>query len=197
MIFVDVETTGINSSKHGIISVGAVNFENPNNYFYGEGKPCQNVQIDESSFEITGFSLKKINKFNTNIKDILINFFSWCNQQKTSLILAACNPIFEIDFIKKECERCELPIDINPFFIQTFDLHTLAQTHFNIKNKFWYPSVMSRNFIMKYVNLPIEPYPNNALNGAVFEAEAAHRIMYNKYLFEDFKEYPVIFNKNN
>jgi DNA polymerase III epsilon subunit-like protein len=33
MIFVDVETTGLDSSKHGILSIGAVNFENPNNYF--------------------------------------------------------------------------------------------------------------------------------------------------------------------
>jgi hypothetical protein len=52
-------------------------------------------------------------------------------------------------------------------------------------------SAINSDFIMKYVGIPAEPKPHIGINGAIWEAEAFHRLFYNKYLFEQFKEYSV------
>jgi hypothetical protein len=52
-------------------------------------------------------------------------------------------------------------------------------------------SALNSDRVMKYVGIPPEPKPHNALNGAKWEAEAFMRLFYDKNLFPEFKEYPV------
>ena len=46
MIVVDVETTGVDARKNSIVSIGAVDFENQKNQFYGECKIWEGAEID-------------------------------------------------------------------------------------------------------------------------------------------------------
>jgi len=44
---------------------------------------------------------------------------------------------------------------------------------------------------MEYVGIPAEPKPHNALRGAKWEAEVFMRLLYNKNLFPEFKEFEI------
>jgi DNA polymerase III epsilon subunit-like protein len=50
MIFVDLETTGTDTRSHGILSIGAIEYENPDNQFYGECQLAAGLSIDEGRF---------------------------------------------------------------------------------------------------------------------------------------------------
>jgi hypothetical protein len=44
---------------------------------------------------------------------------------------------------------------------------------------------------MQYVGIPPEPKPHVAINGAIWEYEALHRLIYEKQGLEEFKAYPI------
>jgi len=50
---------------------------------------------------------------------------------------------------------------------------------------------LNKLIILCYVGLPDEPSPHNALTGAVVEAEALSRLLYDKPLLPEFKHLPV------
>jgi DNA polymerase III epsilon subunit-like protein len=194
MIVVDVETTGLIPSKHGILSIGAVNYDDPTKYFYGEGHPHESVEITQEALDINGFTLEKIRTIEKPISAVLDEFFDWCRAQNTSTVVAGMNARFDLDFINAECERWHITKGWNPFPHQVYDLHTLAHTHYRQWKGFWYHKGMPANFIYERLGLPHEPMPHHALNGAVYEAEAIARLIEGISLFDDFKDYPVKIN---
>ena len=56
MIIVDVESTGIEPEKHSILSIGALDFDNPENQFYGECRAWDWAHIMDESLVVNGFS---------------------------------------------------------------------------------------------------------------------------------------------
>ena len=50
--------------------------------------------------------------------------------------------------------------------------------------------------IMKYVGIPVEPHPHNALNGAKFAGEAISRLLYDRKLLLEFDKYPIPWIQN-
>ena len=60
MIVADLETTGLDSRKHSILSIGAMDFENQENTFYGECRIRENSEIDEEALRVNGFTREKI-----------------------------------------------------------------------------------------------------------------------------------------
>jgi DNA polymerase III epsilon subunit-like protein len=56
MIVLDIETTGLDPAEHGIVSVGAVEFEAPENQFYEECHVSEDVPIEQEAVDVNGFS---------------------------------------------------------------------------------------------------------------------------------------------
>jgi len=56
MIMVDVETTGVDAKKNSIISIGAVDFSNPQNQFYKECRIWEGAEITQQALYINGFT---------------------------------------------------------------------------------------------------------------------------------------------
>ncbi len=52
-------------------------------------------------------------------------------------------------------------------------------------------SDVSSDFIMKYVELPVEPKPHRAINGAKWETEAISRLIYGNPILKEFREFDV------
>ena len=52
-------------------------------------------------------------------------------------------------------------------------------------------SDLSLDAILRYVGIPEEPRPHNALTGARCHAEVASRLLYSKPLLPDFEMYPI------
>ncbi len=72
MIVVDVEASGVDYEKNSIVSVGAFDFDNPDNRFYKECRIWDGSHINKESLEVNGFSEEEIkDKNKVPVKDNL------------------------------------------------------------------------------------------------------------------------------
>ena len=56
MIVVDVETSGLDDEKNSLLSIGAVDFYNPKNQFYGECRVREGAEVNPEALEVNGFT---------------------------------------------------------------------------------------------------------------------------------------------
>ena len=60
MIVIDIETSGIDSNRHSIVSIGAVDFLHPERRFSGECRVWEGALISEESLLINGYNQEEI-----------------------------------------------------------------------------------------------------------------------------------------
>ena len=196
MIVVDVETSSITPHTGGIISIGAINFNHPQNYFYEEGNIYPNAEISDGALRVNGCTKEELFQRKYSMKDVLLHFFSWVNDQPAEVkrIMAGHNVGFDYWFLLAEMERWEIDKREFPFVHRTIDLHTISQMDYLQKMGFQYPKDMSADFIQQKMGIPIEPSPHIAINGAVWEAECISRIWFKRSMFSEFEQYPIFEN---
>ena len=64
MIVVDTEASGTEAHIHSLVSIGAVDFDNPENRFYEECQIWEGAHIMEGSLEVNGFTEAQITDTN-------------------------------------------------------------------------------------------------------------------------------------
>ena len=199
MIIVDVETTGVYPEKHAILSIGAVEFEHPENQFYEECRIWEGATVMQEgeggmhyALDINGFTEENIqDPKKKSQKQILEEFYTWvqtCQEQT----FAGENPRFDQDFIQSSAKRENI---MWRFSYRTIDLHTLGYTQL-LRKKIIPPTKNKRtdlnlDKILVYVGLPEEPKPHHALTGAKCEAEAFSRLLFAKNLIKEFAHYVI------
>ena len=193
MIIVDVETSGVDHREHGILSIGAIDFENPKRRFYAECRLSQNIKINEDSLLINGFLKEQCyDKNKTDIRETLISFIKWINESDDQTI-AGQNVSFDRDFLNAAAKQLGLDWNCG---IRTVDLHTLCYLTLKKEQKEIplqeHKAKLSLDAIAQALGLPEEPKPHHALNGAKWEAECFSRLLFKKNLLDEFKQYPVI-----
>ena len=57
---IDVEASGTEHDKHSIVSLGAIDFDNPENRFYRECKVWTGAHIMDEALEVNGFTKEQI-----------------------------------------------------------------------------------------------------------------------------------------
>ncbi|MEK6973643.1 MAG: 3'-5' exonuclease [Nanoarchaeota archaeon] len=199
MIIVDVETTGLDPKKHSIVSIGAIDFFNPENQFYEECRIFDNAEITQEALAINGFTEEQIKNPNKRPqREVIKQFLIWIVKFNYRTI-AGQNPSFDRDFLKSAAERFKL---YWPLHHRTVDLHSLCYANY-LKRGLLPPikegmSNLSPSQIYIYVGLPEEKIPHNGLLGAKMEAEAFSRLVYGKNLLQEFKQYeiPKYLNQN-
>ena len=191
MIVIDVETTGIHPEKHAILSIGAIDFNNPENQFYMECKIWEGAEVTDEALNINGFKREEITKdTKKSQKEIIEHFFQWLETCEEHTF-AGENPSFDRDFITATARREN--IAWNPVY-RTIDLHTLGYIQLlkkgivPLKNK---RTAVKLETILVYLGLPEEPKPHNALTGAKMEAEAFSRLIQKKVLLKEFAQYLI------
>jgi len=192
MIVVDVEATGTDPYKHGILSVGAVDFEHPEQQFYSECRMREDAHLMEEALQVNGFTKEDIMNPTKEGEDILIRaFLNWV-AERDEHTMAGQNPSFDRDFLKFAAERAKINW---PIPHRSIDVHSVCYAHMKLKgieppvaNK---RSDLDSTKIQEYVGIPEEPHPHNALNGAKVAAEALSRLLNNKKLLPEFEEYPI------
>ncbi len=195
MIFVDVETTGLDPVKNGILSIGAVDFSNPANTFYEECRLEKGKEVNEQALEVNGFNEENLrDSSKRELKDVLIDFMKWA-QQIEFITLGGHNTSFDRAFLKYAAKKYRIPWI---FGHRVIDLHSEA-IGFYLRKKFQIPmkekkADVNLDFVLKSVGLLEEPKPHNALTGAKMEAESYHRLLFKKFLFQEFKKYPCVFS---
>lgn len=192
MIVIDIEATGTNYQKHSIVSLGALDFNEPTNRLYLECRIWEGAHIDDEALEVNGFTPEQITADGKITEAQLIGqFLSWADGIEDQTF-AGQNVSFDRDYVKVACERAGYNY---PFAHRTIDTHTLAYMHYVLHGK-EVPtakrhSALNLDTVLNYVGIPNEPEPHNALTGALVHAEVISRLLYNRPLLPEFAQYPM------
>lgn len=194
MIVIDIEASGTNYEKHSIVSLGALDFDNPENRFYRECKIWEGAHIDEGALAVNGFTEAEITDENKMSEGELTRQFLEWSQHMGDRTLAGQNVSFDRDFLKVACEREGIAWELAH---RTIDTHTLCYMHMvthglvppiDAEHK---RSALNLDTVLNYCGIEDEPEPHNALTGALSHAEVISRLLYGKKLLPEFEQYPI------
>lgn len=207
MIVIDVEASGIDPKRNSLLSIGAVDFNNPENQFYQECYAFEGAEIDQSAIAYCGFTMAEAtDKTKLSEGEIVENFFNWAKDQK-EMTLAGENLVWlDLAILSYAAERHGLKHDFAfksqfsyqqpmPFGFRTIDLHSLSYAH-HLSRGIKPPmekglTRLSADTTFRYVGIPPEPKPHQALNGAKYEAEAFSRLIHGTNLLPEFAQFAI------
>ena len=195
MLVIDVEASGTESHKHSIVSVGALELENPTNRFYKECRVWDGAHIMDEALAVNGFTHEQITDPKKQTESDLVHaFLHWADgvQDRT---FAAQNVSFDRDFMKAAAERAGHTAW--PFSYRTLDIHSIAYTHMIMHglkppiDKEKRHSALDLDQVLTYCGIPMEPMPHNALTGALSHAEVISRLLYGRKLLPEFDQFDI------
>ena len=198
MIVVDIGTTGSDPQRHSIVSIGAVEYENHKNQFYGECRVFNGAEIDGEALKINGFTRGEItNELRQPHEKLLRKFTKWAYGINDHTLAGQDAGKSDLLFIEHSLKRYSIP---NRFGDMSVDLHTLSYEYLKrngasfmetTDNKLNGHSSLSLNYTLMLTGLDEEPLPHHALTGAKLKAEAFSRLMRGRSLFEDYSKYKL------
>ncbi len=196
MVIIDCEMTGLDPKKNSIISIGGVDIENPERRLYIECRAWEGAECDPESLGVNGFTIEQC--FDPNkktLQEAMREVHEWIQpiQDKT---LAGQNVYLDMYFLNDSFVRAGIDFQ---FKYRILDIHTLAYVD-HVNRGISVPQKngeanLSLSPILRYLGMPVEPRPHNALTGAMVSAEAISRLLYNKKLLKEFLQYPLPKNR--
>jgi DNA polymerase III epsilon subunit-like protein len=198
MLVVDIESSGLSAQNCSILSIGALDLDNPTHRFYCECRAWDGAHISDEALAVNGFTIEQINdKAKKSEAELITEFLEW-SQHISDRTITGQNPSFDRDFLREAALRAGLSWDMAH---RTIDTHTLCYMHI-IKSGGQPPidtqhrrSRLDLDAIMNYCGLPDEPMPHNALTGALSHAEVASRLLFDKKLLPEFDAYAIPWQK--
>jgi len=180
MIFVDIETTGMDPEENSLLSIGAVDFDNPENTFYGECRADKGSALDPISLTINGFGIDDILDPNKMMSQELVRkFLVWASAVRDKK-LAGDNIWFDLGFLRVYLKRLKIRW---PFGRESVELHRASKITRGLP---W-----SLDLVLEIAGIPPRESYHNALNDALLEAEAYSRLKFGKGLLPKFSEHPL------
>lgn len=183
MIVIDIETSGLDFHKCGIWQIGALDFYNPGNQFFQEGRIDDEDIVEPKALEITGKSEEELrDRSKQSQKKLLENLFEW--SKSCRVVNCGCeNPQFDHSFIRIKSKKYSLKF---PFPHRAFDLHSTAQNrYFQIYGDFLLKggkSDMELSNILTFAGMQDNRGKHNALEDSELEAECFSRLYSGKNL---------------
>ncbi len=195
MIAVDVEASGIGPDTHSVVSVGALDLDNPSNQFYEECRVWDGAHINDEALLVNGFTKEQITDATKQSESELVHKFAAWAQASADRTLAGQNVSFDRDILEAAARRAGHTEW--PFAHRTIDSHSLCWMH-QIKRGMTPPvdpekkrSALNLDAILIYCGIPEEPKPHNALTGAKCHAEVISRLLYDKKLLPEFEQFDI------
>jgi len=193
MIAVDIEGTGIDPHKASILSIGAVDTDEPTAQFYDECRIWDGAHISDEALAVNGFTKEEATDPSKKSEAELITaFVAWAMDRPGNHTLLAQNVAFDGAFIRAAAGRAGIE---STFAQRTIDVHTLAWTHMTLRGitppEANHRSALNLDAVLHYCGIPDEPKPHNALTGALSHAEAFMRMAYTKNILPDFEMYEI------
>lgn len=156
---IDVETSGLDPFTSSILSIGAVDIQNPKRTFYAECRPFPGAEVHEGALNVNGFTEDYLAALPNDEASVIKEFFVWLSYPP---MLLAHNAKFDHSFLQAAADRASLP---NPFGFRSVDIHSIVHAHM-VSHQHPVPKKLSLNECLAYAGLPPEPNPHNALTGA-------------------------------
>jgi DNA polymerase-3 subunit alpha (Gram-positive type) len=165
MIVVDIETTGLDSRIHQIVSIGAVDTETGET-FYKECRIYKKDKVDYEALAVNGFTEDQVrDRKKITSKQLYDAFLGWCYGRSETLM--SCNISFDVAFLRKV--NFESGYEFKKFpFRRCLDLITMYYAKFRV--------VRGLKAMCEQLNIEPEPKIHNALNGALKAAEVFEKL---------------------
>lgn len=202
MIVVDLEMSGMDYEKCGIVEIGAIDLETKEE-FSETARLEENEEIisdenlDKTVLEVLGMTEEQLRDRNKQSqKELLEHFFGWCKNTKTKNFICL-HPHADISFLEHKARKYNLKF---PFLsYKVFDLHSVAQiVYLYLKGEFAFEekggeiqSQMGLKNILGFVGMKDERNVHNALEDAKLTAEAFSRLVFGKNLLEEYTRFEV------
>ncbi len=194
MIVIDIEASGTNYEKHSIVSLGALDFDNPERRFYKECRIWSGAHYNEDSLAVCGYSVDQITDPDKMPEGEMVRHFLEWSQHMGDRTLAGQNVSFDRDFLKAASEREGIPWDLAH---RTIDTHSLCYMHM-VKRGLTPPidaehrrSALNMDVVLNYCGIPEEPKPHNAFTGALSHAEIISRLLYDRKMLPEFAQFEI------
>ena len=192
MVIVDIEASGLNEKESSIVSIGAVDYTNPERQFYAEPRVWDGAKLVDDALAVNGFSKEEcVDPNRKSLKEVMEEFYEWLEpiEERT---LVGQNVSFDRDYLNDSFSRSSIGWN---FSFRTIDVHSVAY-YDHIRRGIPVPQEHNRTAlnletIARYTGIPEEPQPHNALSGAKVEAEAIARMFEGKNLLPEFKEFDI------
>lgn len=194
MLVLDIEGSGVNYEKNSIVSLGALDLDNPTNRFYAECRVWDGAHIEEEALAVNGFTREEIlDPSKMTEAELVRNFIDW-SKDLHNRTFAGQNVSYDRDMAKAAAYRAHL--DWN-FAHRTIDVHTLCWMHMVKRglvpplDEVHHRSALNLDAVLNYCGIPEEPQPHNALTGALCHAEVISRLLNNKKLLPEFTQFEI------
>jgi DNA polymerase III epsilon subunit-like protein len=194
MLIIDTECSGLRPDLHSILSIGALDFRNPSNRFYGECRIWAGAEIMDEALEVNGFTMEQAtDPAKQSEAELVAAFLKW-SQDLPERTLTGQNVPFDHNMLQAAARRGKLNWNLA---YRTIDVHTLCWMHViksgsvppvDIKHR---RTALNSKAILNYCGLEKELDPHNAMNGALWHAEVTSRLLYDKKLLPEFEQYDI------
>ena len=195
MIAVDTEGSGIGPETHSIVSIGAIDMDNPSRQLYEECRVWEGARINDQALEVNGFTKEQITDPAKQSEAELVHKFAAWAEGSNDRTMAGQNISYDRDLLQAAAIRAKHTAW--PFAHRTIDTHSLAWMHM-VKRGLTPPvdpqkkhSALNLDAILNYCGIPEEPTPHNALTGAKCHAEVIARLLWDKKLLPEFEQYDI------
>jgi len=196
MIVLDIETSGLDFVKCGIWQIGAIDLETKEEFLQEARIDDEDLILDsrvaKPVLEVIGKEEEDLrNNTKQSQKQLLINFFNWCEGRKLKNCLCQ-GPQFDLGFIWTKARKYGLN---NPLHHRAYDLHSMASLkYFQLNNKFLIKenhSDMGLKNILNFCGMQDNRGAHNALEDCKLTAECFSRIIYKRNLFPEYSKFPI------
>lgn len=195
MLVTDCEMTGLEPKEHSIVSVGAVDLDNPSRQLYEECQMWDGAKVEDEALAVNGFTQEQIADPNKQSERELVQKFIAFAGGMADTTIAGQNVFTDLYFLKAAAERAGHTAW--PFAHRIIDIHSLAYEHM-LKRGVTPPldpekhhSALNLDAALTYCGIPEEPKPHNALTGAKCNAEVISRLLYDKKLLPEFEQFDI------
>lgn len=189
MIVIDIEASGLDPYRHGLLSIWAVELENPSNQFYGECYLEEGREVHPQALEVIGFTTEQIHDTSKDsARELIAKFVTWFSKIEDQTIAGHNVGYFDLRYL----EMVSTKYGFWRLGYRTVDLHTIAFVE-AVRRGMKIPVKDSKSnlwldMILSMIGLEPEPKPHIAINGAKLEAEAISRLLYGKRLFPEYEQ---------
>ncbi len=195
MLVVDCEMSGLDANKNSIVSIGAVDFDNPSRQLYEECRVWDGAHIEEEALAVCGFSREEVlDPAKQSEADAVHKFIAFAEGMSDTTI-AGQNVFTDTGFLKAAAVRAGHTAW--PFAHRILDIHSFCFEHM-VKRGVTPPidpvkkhSALNLDAVLQYCGIPEEPKPHNALTGAKCNAEVISRLLYDKKLLPEFEQFTI------
>lgn len=202
MIVVDIEMSGMDYEKCGIVQIGAIDLDSKEEFSESccldeEDKIINEPNLAHTVLEVLGMTEEQLrDKKKHSQKDMLSHFFEWCKKAETKNFICF-HPHADIAYLEHKARKYGLKF---PFLsYKAWDLHSCAQmVYFKLNGGFYFQekagqkqSAMNLKATLKLVGIEDKRGSHDALEDARLTAEAFFRLVYGANLLEEYKEFTI------